>query len=602
MFPPGCDCHCVPPCTDAPAATCASVDLGGTNDSNPDGDDTRYTLDQRTYGGAAITSLTLTSEPSGGYPGACLRLRVEWTQPDYSGSAGGHFNGDGIAAWALLKLPGGPHFSPAPWRHFGIGATCNSKIVAYSQPGDSALYSLGTASVALWQSGTIYGPSPLYCGSSVPITPFAGYDCWRRHVVSPLCGSSCGSTEYRWYTSRARETRLFHAANPTAQPFPSFIPQCYGPQDFLGNWDDYDLIEEVATPGVPPSSAVMPATPDLQWGGDCEVGFAFGFAADRAGNYMVELLLDNLCFATVVDEPTKCGELIIDEPLDTLPSGWDDFVWNWLDISDSPPLLSPTWEITDGLLTVDDMTDPALDPIMGWRTGFYARGSKWTTAIPQMPHPVGWCMTVEAEVWRINDRDIAWTPEDAIGGHTPHDDTDFNPFRPAETCGIFIGELCRLEQCIGEPGAFTSRFTGGKYGYRLTTPSDCDAIGMSPAMYDDVAIKLSCPTADVTYEFAAPSIKWDRPFTPQIAGHRTHLMLKVTKLPTSTSIECSATYLNFIYRVEAFVNGFRLTNCLNDDLFSNEVTIWFPFLTQRVGLCAHYGGRWSNFQVRVYEP
>lgn len=312
--------------------------------------------------------------------------------------------------------------------------------------------------------------------------------CWRYLSMGPDCGDV--ATTLPGNQNHDLHSRYREYTNPAALPSSlSCSKYCRG-EDAFGDWENAEattfidvLDDELRTTWLPPTLSFD--------SGDFTVGFAVGFVSDVPGDYTAELLLDNLCLEWATESSPFCGEtLVVDEPLDTLPSGWstsdllfgcsgvDDFVYS-----------GHNFRIESGALITDDMDDGSayaswtgISPYF-WRQTPYGGGSFFTdldfTGIN--PNTEDFCLTIECELEIPHERDGEWYEADRLGDPgNPTPLFDLNSLRPTTDFGIFIGGIAKFGVVRNSPAGFNG---GGPFGcgsesyYELRVDGRMDRVG-----------------------------------------------------------------------------------------------------------------------------
>jgi hypothetical protein len=128
-------CQCCDPCeSDTPCD-----DDSTAQHQNRDGNTADYTLSTKVWGGITINSYSLTTEASGGFPDACLKLHVDWSQtqtpgygfPQPATPSSGYE--PLMGAWVIVELNGGPQVSLSAGEWFeGATLLASCKRVAHT--------------------------------------------------------------------------------------------------------------------------------------------------------------------------------------------------------------------------------------------------------------------------------------------------------------------------------------------------------------------------------------------------------------------------------------------------------------------------------------
>lgn len=503
--PPGCDCHC---CENE-----ARIELDPGVGRLIDGDLSAFTLATKTLGGAVVDSYSTAVDDRGFY-GPATRLRIRWTQPqppilaqDLPYPLGLSFTvaaNVGTAVWLVCRSA--LSFNPVTETKLftSIGASGNVRCLRrIASPSENAQIKLCVLPVGT-RGGVDYGPVPAYRSAPSALNflattrLFEESSCWLRTSNGAGEGSLCHHARVR---SWSRLPKIFVRGN------------CVQAEDYLADWSNMVVVQEghIADLGYyymgpHPFTRFLndetnddilmhsPATLNMEEDATTTFGFAIGFVGSESGTYEVELLMDNFSVGiTTPDPPTPCGTATIDEPLDSLPGDWHTSRWVWsptkIGIDDSGPTtpVAAIFESVEGKLTVDESYN-WFDTSLTWRTKVYGRGSAYKILDkPDVTDP-NCCVTVEARLWFVADRDHEWYDEERPFRHSPDtgdpDNDDWNQWRSEQQCGLFIGSCARFGMTRNRGSCNQGKLYSADYG-------EIDCSGLFPPFACDNPVPIS---------------------------------------------------------------------------------------------------------------
>ena len=491
--------------------------------------------------------------------------------------------------------------------------------------------------------------------SSLPHEDFAESRCWLR-LTQTVSGYLAPWPRYREW---ARNPKVFWASGG------------FNLQDNFVDWDTTELVRDGlmsfgyktplnwagdptqvildtdGDPAFPPTQITYGLTPDLEEdGGDVSIGWCIGFVGSEAGDYEIEALVDNVCL-TYDKQPWQdedCGAIKVDEPLNAgVPAGWtsQSQTWQWGSIPTTPVLAN--WHSDNGQLVVDSSAQIFSTQPYQWREHRYARHSKYIELpMPDRTDP-NFCVTLEARLHRINERDVEWEMSDRAFRHTPNDSIDLNRLRPLEDFGIFVGRCARAGILLNrnDPSFPAGALYNGIYpsqgycgfpfdpthcvpGYvfppfgSVEWPRNCLRLWTGDLHFwgdegdDTHDNSTSGETHYCTVDVNGPKftngptkytiqLRSNMPgiYTP---GRETLLRLQISRAYPTPQGPCGGNVVQYNYPMTArvWVNHRLIDFGAQPFWFLPEEPQHFNWLTNpeplRVGVFAKYGGRWSDFK------
>jgi hypothetical protein len=487
------------------------------------------------------------------------------------------------------------------------------------------------------QGGVIYGPTPAVTSNVAgggSIATDVDEPAWRCRNAGATCppdafsgGNSVGANNQPVH-SRYRE----FLENPLAYPSGIDVPcQRYcRAEDSFGDWSDATVERWnptiTTTDEFPHWDTWIPATPDFS-SGDYTIGFAVAFLADEPGDYVADLLIDNLCLDWTIRPPLpNCDGLtmIVDEPMDTdLPAGWATSILNHDPLNgncNSPGVtqyFGASWRIEDGWMLTDHVYHESgsfaipIGDYVGvspyfWRDRIYAGGSMFKT----LGSSVAWknsnfCLIVECELQRLHEEDAEWTADD-------EGSPNLNLHRPEEDFGIFIGGLAKFGviRNLSRPGLSADNHACDRSYYDLRVSGFVDVNGEEITMCQGANYgTYECDDIDgigthrVGWGRAAYDTRGGAVFFNQAVPLKTDkLRLQVRWAASQPTIQdCHA---ELRYSVVAWINDqerfwMTLRHPTQDATVNVSAATILPAWIRdpSVGVYAHRGGKFRNFKA-----
>lgn len=299
--------------------------------------------------------------------------------------------------------------------------------------------------------------------------------------------------------------------------------------------------------------------------------------------------------------PEPLGDLVIDEPLDSLPAGWTTSNLNYDDDSSHAEAADPaTWSNRDDATFVESMF------------GAEYHGGTLSTTIPiaRADWRDGARLTIEWTHRRIRDADRRYPlPGDP-------DPDEFND----QTSGIFVGGLFRWLMRHENASRYDEAIlddVSPRYGWLATGP-----VHPYGGLVRDNRQYTAWPTEwpyDAEEEPLLPApVRWQLPGENTFDGRQEHCYriapndgdrvtltvdLSIQNVPNDYTTETLGDRIDvWIWSVSSYLNGRLITPSMQVSTSAGSFNAVPPVSALRIGLCAYRGGGWQDLKVWLSNP